>query len=342
MKSIYKILVSAFILLLSVNVFAGGGNRIGTGGAAQLLIPVGTRGMAMGEANVSNATGVEALFWNPAGVARMNNSAAVFFSHMNYIADIGVEYGAVAANFEGFGVISLSLKSLSVGNIPVTTTQDPDGTGETFSPTHLVAGLTFSKALTEKIAVGLTANLITEKLGDVSASGVGFNVGVSYNNLVDVNGLSFGIVMKNIGPQMKFAGSGLLTQASDPNLNRPPGYLGFQAAAFELPSTFELGLGYKPVINEMNSVQVAGTFQHNNFSGDEYKMGAEYAYNDILFLRGGYTMSPKSQSEEYIFGLTAGIGVNYQFEGIDLKVDYAFRDVKFFGGNHVFSLGLGF
>lgn len=342
MKSINKILVSAFILLLSVSVFAGGGNRIGTGGANQLLIPVGTRGLAMGEANVSNATGVEALFWNPAGVARMNNSAAVFFSHMNYIADIGVEYGAVAANFEGFGVVTFSLKSLSVGDILVTTTTDPDGTGETFAPQNLVAGLSFSKALTERIAVGITANLITEKLGDVSATGVGFNVGVIYNNLVDVNGLSFGIVMKNIGPQMKYEGSGLLTQARDPNLNRPPGYYGIEAAPFELPSTFELGLGYRPVINEMNTVQIAGTFQHNNFSGDEYKAGLEYAYNEILFLRGGYTMSPKSQVDDYIFGLTAGIGLNYQLEGIDLKVDYAFRDVKFFGGNHIFSLGLGF
>ncbi len=42
----------------------------------------------------------------------MNNSASVMFSHMSHIADIGVEYGAVSTNFEGFGVVSLSLKSL--------------------------------------------------------------------------------------------------------------------------------------------------------------------------------------------------------------------------------------
>ena len=145
----------------------------------------------MGESNVANAFGVDALFWNPAGVSKMTNSASVTFSHMNYIADIGVEYGAVAANFEGFGTIGLSVKSLSVGDIEVTTTRDPDGTGTIFSPQHLVAGLTYSRQLTERIGVGLTMNYVTETLGEVSASGVAFNVGVIYDNLAEINGFKF-------------------------------------------------------------------------------------------------------------------------------------------------------
>lgn len=331
------------LLLLGLsNTFAGGGNRTGTGGAAELLIPVGTRGMAMGESDVATARGLDALFFNPAGVADMKNSASVLFSHMTYIADIGVEYGAVSANFEGFGVLTLSLKSLSVGDIKVTTTENTDGTGEVFTPQHLIAGLSYSRQLTERIAVGFTGNLISEKLGQVSATGFAFNIGVLYSNLIGVNGLSFGLVMKNIGPQMKFDGAGLYTQAIVNDYNRPPGFYKIDAAPFEMPSTFEIGMGYMPKFNEQNVIQLAGTFVHNNFSGDEYKFGAEYGYNDLVFIRGGYKLSPTDQKDDYIFGLTAGIGINYQVEGIQLKVDYAFRDVKFFGGNHVFSVGLGF
>lgn len=331
------------LLLLGMNnTWAGGGNRTGTGGASELLIPVGTRGIAMGEADVSTAMGLEALWFNPAGVATMKNSASVVFSHMTYIADIGVEYGAVAANFEGFGIVTLSLKSLAVGDIKVTTTQNTDGTGETFSPQHLVAGLSYSKQLTEKIGVGITGNLISEKLGQVSATGFAFNIGVIYSDLVGINGLNFGLVMKNIGPQMKFDGAGLYTQANVTDYNRPPGFYKIDAAPFEMPSTFELGVGYLPKFNEQNVVHISGNFAHNNFSGDEYKMGGEYGYNDLIFIRVGYKFSPKNQSEEYIYGLTAGFGVNYQIEGIQLKVDYAFRDVKYFGGNHVFSIALGF
>jgi uncharacterized cupredoxin-like copper-binding protein len=124
------------------------------GGAAQLLIPVGARGIAMGNANIASSTGVEALFWNPANVASMNRSVDVMFSHMNYIADIGVEYGAVAASVEGFGVLGFHVKSLSIGDIDVTTTEQPDGTGQKFTPQMLTAGVTFSRQLTDNIAVG--------------------------------------------------------------------------------------------------------------------------------------------------------------------------------------------
>ena len=92
----------------------------------------------------------------------------------------------------------------------------------------------------------------------------------------------------------------------------------------------------------MNSLQFAGTFQNNNFSGDEYKIGAEYGYNDIFFLRGGYSMSPESQTAEYIYGFTAGAGLHYNLEGISVAVDYAYRDVEFFDGNHIFGVMLGF
>ena len=338
-----RIFILAFILLLALdNIYAGGGNRTGTSGANELLIPIGVRGISMGQAGVATSTGIEALFWNPAGVSKMDGSANVMFSHMDYIADIGVEYGAVAANFEGFGVVSLSIKSLAIGDIPVTTTQNPDGTGSTFSPQFLTAGLTYSRQLTERIAVGLTANFITETLGDASANGLAFNVGVVYDNLGDVDGLSFGVVMKNVGPQMRYAGSALFVQADVTNLNRPPQYYTIDAASFELPSTFELGIGYKPQIDAMNSLTVATTFQNNNFSGDEYKFGLEYGYNHTFFLRGGYSLSPKSQTEDYIYGFSAGAGIDYSFESIDLRLDYAFRDVKYFSGNHVFSLTLGF
>ncbi len=340
MKNILKILL-AFILLLAMDAFAGGGKRTGTGGASELLIPVGPRGIAMAGANLSTSTGIEALFWNPAGVALMQNNADVIFSHMSYIADIGVDYGAIAANFEGFGVISFSIKSLGVGDILITTTSNPDGTGETFSPTFIVAGLSYSRQLTETISVGLTTNFISETMADVSATGVAFDVGVIYNNLADVNGLSLGVVIKNFGPEMKYSGGGLFQQGQIENVNRPPTFYTIDAAAFELPSNFQLGLGYTPVLDEINSLQFSGIYQNNNFSGDEYKIGAEYGYNDMFFVRAGYQLAPQV-SEDYLYGFSAGVGIDYEVEGFGFKVDYAFREVEFFDANHIFAVTLGF
>jgi hypothetical protein len=343
MKNTFRLIIIVFAILLALDVaYAGGGNRTGTGGAAQLLIPVGPRGIAMGEANLSTSYGIESLFWNPAGVAKMDNSVGLMFSHMSYIADIGVEYGVVAANFEGFGIVSFSIKALSIGDIAVTTTQDPDGTGDTFAPQMITAGLSYARQLTDRISVGLTANFITETLGNVSTSGMAFNVGVIYDNLADVNGLSIGVVMKNLGPQMKYDGSGLFTTAEVTGFNRPPQFYKVDSAPFELPSSFEMGVGYKPQLDETNSLQLSGVFQNNNFSGDEVKLGAEYGYNDVLFIRSGYQFAPDIDSENYLFGFTAGLGIKYQLGGIGVNIDYAFRDVQnYFDSNHIFAVSLG-
>jgi hypothetical protein len=342
MKKLFSSLTLVLTLLLMLDVaYAGGGNRTGTGGASELLVPVGPRGIAMGEANVSTSYGLESLFWNPAGVARMDNSSQVLFSHMSYIADIGVEYGAVAANFEGFGALALSIKALSIGDIPVTTTQNPDGTGATFSPQMIVAGVSYSRELTDRISVGLTGNFISETLGDVSASGVAFDVGVIYDNLANLNGLSIGVVLKNIGPNMTYSGTSLLVSGAVGELNRPPQYYTIEAAPFELPSNFQLAAGYKPVIDEMNTLQFSGIYQNNNFSGDEAKLGAEYGYNNMFFVRAGYQFAMQ-ETDNYIYGFTAGAGINYDIEGFGIRVDYAFRDTKYFDGSHIFALTLGF
>jgi len=342
MTKIYKLFLSLFILLgITTVTFASGGERTGTGGASQLNIPVGARSMAMGGANIASAYGIEALYWNPAGVAKLDKSVAVTFSHMTHIADIGVQYGAVAAKIEGFGVVSFNVKSLSIDDIFVTTTQDPDGTGATFTPQMLVAGISYSKLLTDNIAVGVTANYISETLGQVDATGMAFNIGVSYDNLADVNGLAFAVAIKNLGAEMQYDGAGLLQQADVDNFNRPPQFYQSNSAPFEIPSQFEIGFAYAPSIDDLNTLNLSSSFQNNNFSGDEYKLGAEYVYDQLLFVRGGYSFAPDVEDEDYLYGLTAGIGLKYDLDGVDLMVDYAFRDVQYFDANHVFQISFG-
>jgi len=335
------VVVALLLAMASGAAQAGAGNRAGTGGAAELLIPVGTRDIGMSGATVSTSKGIEALFWNPAGAARMPGSAAFYFSHMSYIADIGVDYGAAAVNFAEFGVLAINAKALSIGEIAVTTNENPDGTGTTFSPQFFNLGLTYAKMLSERVSVGVTATFISERMADVSATGVAFNAGVTYDNLASIEGLSIGLVLKNIGPEMSFDGGGLMYVAEVEDQNRPPGYYKAEAAPFELPSTLEFGVGYRYAFDSQNALQVAGTFQSNNFADDEYRLGGEYAFQGILFLRAGITMSPEQATPEFIYGPTFGAGLRYQFGTLDLTVDYAFRSVEVFNNNHVFSLGIG-
>jgi len=342
MKRITFVVLLMLSAVVFQSVYASGSNRTGTGGAAQLLIPVGARDLAMGGATISTTAGIEALYWNPAGIAKSRTSANLMFSHMSYIADIGVDYGAASANFEGIGVFAISIKSLSIGDMLVTTTQDPDGTGQTYSPQLFTAGATFAKQLSDRIAVGITANLVTEHIAEVSANSVAFNVGVMYDNLGGLNGLSLGVAVKNVGPQLKYDGPGLYVQGTVADQNRSANLVQLEAAAFELPSTIEFGVGYHYALADNSSVLFSGTFQNNNFSGDEYKGGFEYGYNNNFFARLGYDGSPSDQSPDYIYGFTAGAGISYPLEGLDVTVDYAYRSVKYFDGNHTISIKLGF
>ena len=65
---------SVLCLLLVVSVVAvsdaANQSRVGTAGAQELLIPVGARGIAIGGSSMIFANGVDAIYWNPAGLGR--------------------------------------------------------------------------------------------------------------------------------------------------------------------------------------------------------------------------------------------------------------------------------
>jgi hypothetical protein len=259
---------------------------------------------------------------------------------MNYIADIDVNYFAVSSNFSGIGNLGFSLKSINIGDIPVTTNEFPDGTGEIISPTYVTLGATYSSLLAENISVGFTTNLITERIDRVSATGIAFNAGVQYSNLGSISGLGIGVVVKNVGPQMKFDGSGLIQQGT---IGDRQDFIKVDAASFELPSTIEIGVSYSEKFSGDNSITLTSVFQNNNFSDDEYKVGAEYSFQNNFFVRGGWNFAQKATpNTEYIYGASVGAGIQYTLSDIEVGVDYAFRNTEFFSGNHVLTLRLGF
>ncbi len=335
-----KINLLVLLMFIAISSLFAQGERIGTAGATELLIPVGGRGVAMGGATLTNSVGVDAIFWNPANVARSNHSVGILASHMTYIADIGVEYGAASFNVDGFGTVGLSIKSLNMGDINKTTVDHPDGLGQTYSPQYTTIGLSYSKMLSDRVSVGTNINLVSETIDLVSASGLSFDFGVTYANLAGVQGFDMAVVLKNIGPDMKFDGSGLFTTA-DAGDSRGAQLYKIDAASFSLPTTLDIGLGYRMSFDDVNALQFSGTFSNHNFYTDQYKFGAEYNYDNLLFLRGGYNHTTEFDASETLYKFYAGFGINYNLGGLDLMLDYAYMPTEFFSDTHNFSIGLG-
>jgi hypothetical protein len=272
----------------------------------------------------------------------MDAKHAVMVSHMSYLADIDVQYIAAGIRLDGVGALGIAVKSLALGDVAVTTEDYPDGTGEMVSPTFMTIGATFSRRMSEQISFGVTANLILERMGEVSASGIAVNAGVQYAGLGGVEGLSFGVAIKNVGPKMKYDGDGLLRNGQLNDITRPDAIYKIEAAEAELPSTIEIGLGLEQQHTEHFKTILSGTFQNNNFSDDEFKVGVEGMFDEMFTLRFGSAFSSSGGDREYLYGVTVGAGIKTSFQGLDLSVDYAFRDVKYMRGNHVFSLAFEF
>jgi len=326
--------------------FAANPDRVGTAGAQELVMPVGARGIAIGGSYMTFASGVDALYYNPAGLALQTNSVEALVSNMNYIADIGVIYGALGVKAGDFGTIGFSMKSINFGNIPVTTVDFPDGNGQQFSPTFITLSGTYAKALTDRIAFGLTATLISERILELGASGVAFNIGIQYHNLA-VKGLDLAVAVKNIGPSMTYTGSNLLTTATSSTGQRGAQTYSINAASFDLPSLMEIGIAYTRHLDDKNAVSLSGLFRNNNYLDDEYNVGGEYDFNNTFFVRGGYTFAPQAQADptgtsSYLYDYAFGAGLHYPVGDVDLTLDYAFRHMRYFDANNVISLKIGF
>lgn len=334
-----------FLLILTfgflTSLYAGDVSRKGTNGAEQLLIPVGAKGIATGGAFLSTLTGLESIYYNPAGLDVTQRTEAMF-SYMSYIADINVSYFAVGTNLGDFGTIALSFKTLDAGDIPVTTNDFPDGTGSTYSPGFITAGLTYSKVLTDRISVGTNLKLISETIANTSATGFAIDAGVQYKFNEQI---SLGASVKNIGSNMVYSGQDLRqrTEINGSQPGSPTGTFEVVAEPFQIPSYFELSLAYAFNINEQNNLLIGSTFTANNSLEDKMHFGLEYGFMNNFFIRGGYNFLTEN-TDQAIFGLTFGAGIDYQMENnMGIAFDYAFRDVKDFpSANHIFTVKLFF
>ncbi|KXK54951.1 MAG: Outer membrane protein transport protein (OMPP1/FadL/TodX) [Chlorobi bacterium OLB5] len=354
MKLYHKIKIAAksaliFTLLFGSINFAGDRSKYGTSAAPELLIPVGSRGTSLSGSMISSISGVDAMYWNPAGLSLMNNKTEVLASHMKYIADININYVAGAVDMGSIGVIGASLKSLSFGDELVTTLESPMGTGETWSPTYLTTSLSYARKMSDKILFGATVKVIYEQILTVSSTGFAVDFGLQY--IAGKSGLKFGVALKNFGPSMTFDGSGL-DQYYEP-YGTPSGSTPEPRRVtlndFSLPTTLELGISYDVPVGKKNNVQLSTTFQNNNFSSDEYRVGLEYNYNNYVFLRGAYAFTPDYKAEDgltkkdqNLFGPSFGIGLAYPFGNVRLGLDYSYRMTERFQPNQWFSFTMGF
>jgi hypothetical protein len=331
-------------LAVSVAVSASFSQKVGSTSMQFFHVMPCARATALGDAYSVWASGAEAVFWNPSGVALVQNQE-FSTTYINWIFDAKQAALSYAASLGGYGAAGLQLQYIDYGTFDETVISDqysqalpyPYMTGRTFHPYAYVAGITYAKSLIPKFSIGGTFKVAHESLYPTSntvfvydssrniaqtvntyGNAYLFDFGMRYNTGFHTIGLAAAV--QNFGASVKYA--------SD---NSPAPLLFRVGVAADL-------IGQNGLLLEQEDSRLGvafDLFQPNDYDQQAH-MGLEYEFAQTVALRIGYKYNYDSE------GLTFGGGIKHTFNRIRIILDYSYSSLgTYLGSAHRISLGVG-
>ncbi len=276
MKRIFLVLLLAIFAIRS---FAFG--REGSSGTSSLfLLGAGTRAVGMGGSFVSIADDASAVFWNPAGLARLS-FGELDFSHVTLPEGSEYDFAGLAYPTVKAGSFALGFLRVGTDGIFSRDSRAADLGSTSFSETQFL--LAYGYPLLNFLSVGGTFKLYNQSLAGYSANAVGADLGVlvePYQNL------SFGLNTQDV-------------VSSDWQLN---------SSKESIPKNFKAGASYLVPFNPNPwGVRVAVDAEKSENATVAWHAGTEVSYRSLFFARGGYDRE----------NVTFGVGFVYNRVGLD-------------------------
>ena len=337
-------IVSKVLVLICVSCLCAStvlAQKVGSTSMQFLKVMPCARATALGDAYSVLASGAEALFWNPSGLALAENQE-LSLTYVDWIFDARQGALSYALPIGDIGAVGVQLQYVDFGEFEETSTaapyiKNPDApgmTGRTFCPFSFLVGVTYARSLTDRFSVGIGAKYARESLFDgqsvtamVSqgvyesvqtwASGLMFDLGVRYNT--GFRSIQIAASVQNFGANVRYA------KESSP----VPLLFRFGIAA-DVVGTQGLLLSSE----ENNRLSVAfDLFQPNDYAQQEH-LGVEYEFARALALRAGYKFNYDYE------GFTVGGGLKHTFANVDLSLDYSYGSIgTYLGSGQRISLG---
>ncbi|UCD95252.1 MAG: PorV/PorQ family protein [Candidatus Zixiibacteriota bacterium] len=331
-----KVILVLAAFLLSTSVLADEFSKTGTAGAQFLKIGVGARYHGLGEASVATVNDIYAMYWNPAGLTEIPASQ-IGFTYVNYVTDVSLNYVAYARRHGNIGVFGASVTALTMGDQEITTVEEPEGTGETYSASSYAFQLTYARELTAQFSFGASFKYISEQIYREKAHGIAFDFGTLL--YTGVRSLRFAMNISNMGPEMRFEGPDLDVEydPNNTNPNQDPFSSTLKVDSYDLPLTFRVGVAYDFYFGGDSKVVAAVEAKHPNDNLQQGSLGLEYSWRDTYFLRAGYKLNYEEEGLGLGGGITTGVT-----ENTDFSIDYAWVDFGRFESVHRFSASISF
>lgn len=282
------------IVMVSLAGSAAGAQPPGltTEGAPFLLLPVGARAVGMGQAVVADQPGTEAIWWNPAGVARAERRE-VAVHHYETVVGTG-DAVSILIPSSLLGVFSASLYALDFGTQPVT--EEGGAQIGSVAIRNVVYGASYATPIGGRINAGITFKIVqlrfdcTSGCDSFSGTSSALDFGAQYD-LGFVAPVSIGVAVRNMGAPLPVDDS----EQADP-----------------LPARIQIGVMYRvPGLERYareTELHITGdVLDRLTMESPAPRVGAALSWRQRAHLRGGY-MFDSANSEESA-GPSMGLGL---------------------------------
>lgn len=311
-----KTLMLIFLFIIVTNINAQ--QKLAQTGFNFLSVSNDARASAIGEAVTSFQNYSGALFYNPASMAQMDKFFNANFSINQWIADIKhITASMIISPFNGdMGVIGFSIQSVDYGEVEGTMVANNEkGYVDTkiMKPTALAVGIGYAKMLNDKFGVGGQVRYVYQKLGESivptkdgtvekenKANALAFDFGTVYKT--GFKSITFGMSVRNFSKEVKYEEEG-----------------------FQLPLNFVIGISanlfdFVNVGLNNQTLLVSIDYTHPRSRPEQLKIGTEYQFMNIIYLRGGYIIG------NYEDNITFGVGITYS----GFNIDYSYTPYGIF------------
>jgi hypothetical protein len=295
-----KIITTVFsIILIATPVTV---SATGTVAADFLNVSVSAYQASLGGSAGALSTDITSSYFNPAGLSFVKQPG-ISLMHNLWYQDISYEYLGAAIPFNDKSTIGISASYLHMGDIMVYNANNQNEGN--ISPFSLATIISFSQNINSRLSLGISGKYIMEKLDDIEAKGVAFDIGAQYYT----NLFTFGLVVNNIGPKIKY-----------------------EIESFSLPSSVSIGSAYHAGRIPL-AISVGAKIPFNGKTA--LSTGIDYQLTDFLSLRSGFQgIGSDNVSND------ANFGVGFKLMGG--SIDYAFNPKGEFGNTHFFSFTFNF
>ncbi len=334
-----------------------------TTGIPSLTIAPDARGGGMGDVGVATDPDIFSQHWNPAKYAFAYSKAGVGLSYTPWlrqlVSDIDLAYlsGYYKLGDNDNQAIGASIRYFSLGEIQLSTGPLPTDNIGTSKPYELSVDVSYSLKFSETFAGAVAFRYIYSDLGSgvqddmFAASAFAADVAGYYSNYVMIGSseslLGLGFNISNIGSKVSYdggnthnflpanlrIGASLLYPLDDYNTLA----LSFDANKLLVPTPPDVsGMGdqeredarkeyasISPISAIFKSFSDASGGFKEELNEITWSIGAEYAYDNQFFVRGGYFYEHPSKGNRQFFSLGAG----FKLTAFQLDVAYLISTV---------------